>query len=251
MAEVRVPVPDLWMYHFACGAWSECDRWSHYFDRAQGLLEANITHLDQNDPVRRRVKTGTSSDLANYVTALGKRENDRWVFGRIESLKVEFSIRHHREVRNWPHSISWYFPPQFQESPGCIDRLCQLFDLGNTAIEPFYGYADTKDRISAKKKPSGSVDIQAELLGVFWLTYFDSHYVNFFGTEKINGLKSSHVKIDGGATLRLGETPSQVPLGLQDDLQAILGQNTFVEPGDAFRKRPGQYALTFDQIRTK
>jgi hypothetical protein len=252
MTDEYAPLPptELWLCHLACVSWSEPERWVRYFGEVQEVLGADVTHLDKDDSVQRRVKPGKLTEAADYVTAISKREDSRWVLGRVEALGFEFSIRHYRESRGWPNSITWHFAPDVLENAIHNDTICRLFDVGNLVLSPFYAYAETKDRVSAKKKESGAVDIQAELLGVFWLTYFDHHYVNFLGREKVLGLQGVHVSLDGGATLRLGETPSAVPDRLRDDVEAKLGHKTFVKPQDFSGKRPGQYALTFDQLRT-
>jgi len=239
---------ELWLCHLSCVLWSEPERWIRYLGRAEELLGANITHLDKADPVRRQVKSGKLSEVANYIISMGKREDSRWVFGKMETIGVEFSIQHYREVRGWPNAINWYFPPKFVEKINGATVIRTLFDFGNATLTPFYGYSDTKSHIARKKKETGSVDIQAELLGVFWLSFFDANYVTFIGKEKFNSLQGIGVKIDNGATLELGETPASVPNALRHTVEVEIGSKLFVDPKDMTDKRPGQYALTFDQL---
>jgi len=240
---------EVWLSHFACVSWLDDDRWTRYLASAEEILGADITHLDQNDPVRRRVSPAQLPGIAKYVTSIGKREDSRWVFGRIASIGVDFSIRHYREPRGWPNSATWYFPQDFFQNAANIEAICRLFDQGNHSLNPFYAYADAKDLVCRKKKESGAVDIQAELLGVFWLSYFGPQYVSFLGKEAIAGQPEVRATFNDGVTLRLGETPSSVPSGLRENMEVRLGRETFVEPNDSQRKRPGQYALTFEQLK--
>jgi hypothetical protein len=184
-----LPRTELWVCHLACASWSAPDIWVRYFGRVQEILGTDITHLDKNDPVRRRAKPGKLAEAADYVSTMGNREDSRRVFGRIESIGVDFAITHYREVQGWPNSITWYFPLKSLESAANIDILCRLFDWGNSVLNPFYAYADTKNYVSGKKKESGAVDIRAELLGVFWLTYLDPHYVAYLTREKLTELR--------------------------------------------------------------
>lgn len=237
---------ELWLCHLSCVPWSDPGQWARYFARAEEMLGAGVTHLDKNDPVRRRVKQG---EVAEYVTNMGKREDSRWVFGKMEAIGVQFSIRHYRDVHGWPNSINWYFPAGFVEQAGSGRMVRSLFDHGNATLCPFYGYADAKRHISCKKKESGAVNIQAELIGVFWLTFFDQHYVGLIGKERFETLNGIDVSFENGATLDLAETPSSVPDGLRVRIETTLRSRLFVEPKDSTVKRPGEYALTFDQLR--
>lgn len=241
---------ELWLCHLACVSWSEPGRWLRYFGHVQEILHANITHLDKEDPVRRRVKPDGLSEVADYAAIIGKREDSRWVHGKMKSIGVEFTIRHYKSVQGWPNSISWYFPAGFVDSPAGARTIHSLFDCSNASLSPFYAYADTKNNVALKKKESGAVNVQAELVGIFWLTYFDAHYEAFIGKEKLKSLQGATSVSSNGVTLILGETPSSVPSGLRNRIESELGPKLFVQPKDFHSKRPGQYALTFDQLRT-
>jgi hypothetical protein len=241
---------ELWLCHLSCESWCEPERWNQYFGAAEKVLGSHITHLDKNDPVRRRVKPGNFRDIAEYITSMGKHEDSRWVFGKIEGLGTEFKLQHYRNVRGWSNTLDWYFPPGFADKAAGGKVIRALFGLGNATLSPFYAFADTKVHVSSKKKQSGSVNIQAELIGVFWLCYFDAHYVAFIGKDRLNGLNGVNVMVNSGATLDLGDTPSSVREGLRNEVEVSLGSNLFVDPKAVIAKRPGQYALTFDQLRT-
>jgi hypothetical protein len=240
----------FWIAHRACVSWSEPDRWLRFFEKAQETLGAEITRLDENDPVRRRVKRGKLAEAAQYVTAFGKLEESRWVFGAIDSLKIRFSISYDRGDREWAHSFDWYFSRSVLDDSERIETICKLFELGNSLLSPFYSYADTLDVLNRRKKRFGGVNVYVELLGVFWLTYFGPKYVEFLGKEKLDALEEIKVTFNEGATLRLGATPQAVSIELRDSIESKLGRKIFLEPDDKMGKRPGQYALGYDKLRS-
>ena len=244
-----LPTNEIWVSHLACVSWMEEGPWTTYLASAEDILGASITHLDKNDSMKRCVKPGRFPEYAEYLTSMGKQEDSRWIFGRLASIGVDFAVRHYRECRGWPNSATWYFPPNYFQDPTNIEAVYRLFEQGNLSLSPFYAYADEKTIVSRKKRESGAVDIQAELLGVFWLSYFGPPYVSFFGKDTLAGIPEAKVVFNGGATLRLGGTPSSVPNGFRESIEAELGLKAFVEPSDMLRKRPGQYALTFAQMR--
>ena len=158
---------EIRLSHLACVSWSNSDCWVRYFTYVQDALQEDITHLDKNDPVRRRVPASKLSEVADYITAFDAREDSRWVFGKIATIGVEFTVRTFRQVKAWPNSIDWYFPANWFDDPARSKTFPKLFDCGNATLSPFYGYADTTGMIARKKKESGAVNIQAELIGVF------------------------------------------------------------------------------------
>lgn len=126
--------------------------------------------------------------------------------------------------------------------------LRALFDLGNRLLGTFYGYGDAQPEISRKASPFGAVDIEAELLGVFWITYFHPAYVKLIGREALTELHKVEFSDEGGATLVLGEQPSSLPLGIRRGIELSLARNLFVDPGPSQRKPRGEFALTFEQL---
>lgn len=237
---------ELWIDHLSIEAWQEPSRWAAYFEQAQQLLGSSLTHLDIADPVKRKVTS--SEDAGHYVCAFKVREDSRWLFGKFDETGVEFSIQHHRQLGHWPNSLKWHIPLSFLDKPGNSKRLEALFDLGNKTFKPFYAYSDDVSQISSKKKSSGAIDIRAELLGVFWMTYFNAAYVAFFGKEKFQDFPTVEFGNDGSATVILGGSPKFVPSELREQLAIMLGAKSFVNTIDILGKSPGQFALTFEQL---
>ena len=237
---------EVWIDHTSIAQWLDPNCWSNYFTRVETILGAKLTHLDENDPVRRRVRS--LADAGTYVCAFGPHETSRWLFGRMQSVGIELSVLLRRD--NLLNSLTWQVPMSFlQRDPSC-SCLRQLFDLGNETLRPFYSLGDELSRITAKKKKSGSVDLAAELLGVFWLTYFNAAYVTFFGKSKFEALPGATLNKDGSARLALADCPMLVPDGLREQVAHTLGRLTFVDPDDdRLIKLRGQHALTFDDLR--
>lgn len=237
---------ELWIAHHSIDAWQEPSRWTAYFEEAQRLVGSPLTHLDVNDPVKRKV--ASLADAGNYVCAFKAREDSRWLFGKFVDIGIEFSVQHYRQLGHYPNTLKWHVPLSFVEKPENRQRLKVLFDLGNQAFKSFYAYADDVAQIASKKKSSGAVDIQAELLGVFWLTYFNAAYVEFFGKEKFNGFPGVEHGSDGSITIVLGGSPQSVTSGLREQSAETLGKQSFVNPSDILGKQRGRFALTFQQL---
>lgn len=237
---------ELWIGHFSIESWQEPSCWAAYFNEAEQILGSSLTHLDIADPIKRKVTS--FEDAGNYVCAFKAREDSRWLFGKFDAIGIEFSIRHYRELKNWDNSLTWHVPLSFLDKPENRERLKVLFDLGNRTFKPFYAYSDDVSHIKSKKKSSGAIDIQAELPGVFWMTYFNAAYVAFFGKEKFKDIPKVEFGGDGSVTVILGNSPKLVPSELREQLTMMLGSQSFVNPSDILGKSPGQFALSFEQL---
>jgi hypothetical protein len=242
----RTETAELWITHLSIESWQDSVRWATYFAQAQEILGAPLTHLDTSDPVRKKV---TSVGLAGeYVNSYKKLEDSRWLFGKFETIGVEISIQHYRQLGHWPNSLTWHIPLSCVETSRDYTRLKALFDLGNYMLSPFYAYGDEASRICGKKKTSGAVDIRAELLGIFWMTYFNDAYVEFFGASKFKAFPSVEYGDNGGVTFLLADRPSSIPDALREKLAVMLGGQSFVDVEDMLGKQPGRFALTFQQL---
>ncbi len=255
---------ELLLSHCSCASWPEPGRWLKYFSHVQEILGAEITHLDENDPIRRRVKPGGLSEAAEYAAALRDGDQYRWLFGRMAKIGVYFSILYYPQQEPPPNTypqniapsnyIDWHAPRRIFNSPAGLVQASKLFDCGNYLLDAFYGYADVskaQKRKLWKKKEFGAIDLRCELIGVFWLTYFNERYVEFFGREKFEAIRNADVRLNGGATLRLAQTPQLIPEGRREEIEAALCGKSFVSSDrDVTIKLPGQYALTFEQLRS-
>ena len=112
-------------------------------------------------------------------------------------------------------------------------------------------YSDDVTQIASKKKSSGAVDIQSELLGVFWFTYFNAAYVAFFGEGKFNNCPGVERSGDGSITIVLSDSPTSVTPELRERAAAALCKESFVNPRDILGMQRGRSPLTFLQLRAQ
>lgn len=238
---------ELWISHHSIRTWQEPQLWRDYFAKAQAILGVSLTHLDTSDPVRRRVIS--LADAGDFVCAFKRSEESRWLFGKCADSGIALTVQHFRQIQHFPNTLRWHVPTSFVDKPDNLQRIISLFFLGNRSLDPFYSYSDDVEQIASKKKSSGAVDIQAELLGVFWLTYFNPAYVAFFGRSAFDSLPVAEQGNDGGVTVTLGERPSSVSTDLRLRAAEVLGRESFVDPTDVVLKLRGRFALTFEQLK--
>jgi hypothetical protein len=114
---------EIWVGHSSCMPWLDPVRWIEYFSEVEEILGASPTHLDENDPVRRRVQPGQAAESARYVVSMGPEENSRLVFGQVASIRARFSVSHYRNYRvpGFSNFVRWYFPARFAESATARD----------------------------------------------------------------------------------------------------------------------------------
>ena len=173
---------EIWIEHISVELWQSPNRWATYFSQAQELIGAKLTHFDTADPIRRKVTT--LSEAGEYACASKPKHDSRWLFGQFANTGVSFSARHMRQIetRKWYNEFIWHLPMSFISSETDRLRLLGLFEAGNVAFRPFYSFADESGAIMAKpgQKSAGRMpNIERELLGIYWLTYFNSRYVEF------------------------------------------------------------------------
>lgn len=236
---------EILLAHHSVGNWSNSSIWSSYLERCQNVLGVGLTSLDVNDPIKRKVKS--LDEAGDYICNFKQREDSRWLFGRFEEVDIEFSIQHYRKIGHYSNTLRWHLPETILASES-FPFVRRLFDAGNEMLHPFYSYGDLATQVSSKKKPTGAIDIQAELLGVFWLTYFSDAYVQFFSPERFRDLDGIVSHVGSGVTVELGKRPNDVSEDKRKNAALTLGKNSFVDVTDLAGKRPGKYALTFQQL---
>jgi hypothetical protein len=239
---------DVWINHLSIENWADPQRWRLFFAEAQQIFEGTLTHLDLTDPVREKVTS--LEEAANIVCNFGEKETNRFVFGKFKEKRVSFSVVMRKEAGSGVNYFQWRLPSVFSKNQDQIKKIEALFDLGNKYFLPFYAYADVLSEIRKKSKPRGSVDVQSELMGAFWLTYFNDAYLNFFGHQKFDDFEGASYLEAGGVVVRLGESPLSVNADTRSRAEIAIGKNSFVDPldSDRFGKRRGEFVLTFDQL---
>lgn len=239
---------ELWMSHFSMSRWTDPVVWDKYLEAAESLLGDRLEKLDVNDPARRRVND--AGGQGQFIVQFGEREASRWLWGKFAKTKIEFEIKHYECTtdsfgRLRPNSVSFYVPESMAIGQN-VRPLIALFRFSNEQLKSFYAYADFKTVICAKKPSTPSLDISRELLGIFWLTYFGSHYCAFFGRERMIRLKEASDGPADGLTLQLAEAPGQIPDDERTMLERQIASESFAGTGGP--KAPGQHALTLAQL---
>ena len=226
--------------------------WNSFLSIIEKSLGEKLSHLDIKDPVREKVTDIESA--VDFICTPDNKTNNRWLFGKFGRSKVEFSLSLFRDKVEFPNNISFYFPGKLLLSDKGIQAIVEIFKFGNEYLNPFYSYGDELEQIAAKKKSTGmSVDLEVELVGMFWLTHFNNQYMEFFGGEKLDLLASlnANLNVNGsGVTLKLGELPaSSESIALRTDAEKMLGAESFVDPNLSFDRLKGPQALTYNQLR--
>jgi hypothetical protein len=220
-------------------------QWLEILRGAEAMWGARLARLDVNDPVRRKVDR--LEEAAEYVCQFGEKEDSRWLHGKFDVSKVEISISLFRRTSRFPNGLDFYFPTKMADAEA--GRLWEVFSEVVRLLEPFYAFCDLQSVIAGKRKAMrNSVNLEAELFGVFWFTHFNRKWVDFIGATRFDALSCEKTVGPGGATLRLGA--SLTGLGSEREAsETLLGNRFFVDPELRVDKRPGENALTFSQLR--
>ena len=221
--------------------------WRNYFERLEMNVGSNLSHLDNNDPIRRRVSN--LADAAAFVCDISELENSRTLFAKFGKSKVEMTITLYKNTELFANNISIYFPDKFFDNKNnSTDRIHGIFELSNKKIKPFYSLSDSAEIIAGKRKASGfAVNLQEELIGVFWLTFFSTRYVAYFGQQSLVNLRCRSVASSDGMLVRLGDSPMSVDMQ-REEAERILGKDSFVTPSLDSEKPLGKHALMFNQL---
>ena len=78
------------------------------------------------------------------------------------------------------------------------------------------------------------------------MTYFGPAYTQFFGAERLLGLKQAQIQEGGGATICLGASPGLL-ISEREQAENELGPQSFA--GHGLLKREGEFALTLAALR--
>jgi len=228
--------------------WTSAESWDIYLRTVEHILDDRLVRLDDRDPVRRPADTASSQ--GKFIVDFEKSHDRRWVSGKFEKSKVTFSIDTYREpvdaygqpTRNHMTVIL----PQETD----LGKIKELFDFGNAHVSPFYSYADLQPIITEKGKRhqrlTSGFDIERELPGVFWLTFFGPAYTQFFGTERLSSLTQAQMLDGGGTTIRLGASPGLLTFE-REQAENGVGPQSFA--GHGLLKQEGEFALTLAALR--
>ncbi|MCG8014072.1 MAG: hypothetical protein JAY64_20550 [Candidatus Thiodiazotropha weberae] len=220
--------------------------WAKLLRELERIFGQKLSHLDVNDPMRKKV---SNLEIASdYICLIGEQESSRKIFGKFGKSKIEISISIFKETTLFPNSLSIHFPEKVVSNKEDLFMLRNAFEESNRCLKPFYSICDSMGTIATKRKATGyAVDLQAELIGAFWLTYFNKAYVDYFEQSKFQEIPSRKIKGLDGSMVDLGESPFAVNIA-RDQVEALLGKESFVDPSLGFDKPIGKNALRFDQL---
>jgi hypothetical protein len=197
------------------------------------------------------VAPGTWDEQGEFITAFEEHHTTRWINGRFSDPRIRVYIHLDHDDDSW-NRVHWTIDPDAFPSAQFTDILRRLFDAGNHALRPFYAISDTEANVNTKAKKSGyGVDYQEELSGVFWLTYFNNHYCDFFGHETLAAISEAEFPPRGGVRLQLGKSPFTYRQTRRLQIERKLGSASFVDSKSRREKERGDAVLTFAQLRRR
>ena len=221
-------------------------KWIDFFSDLEKIIHCKLSHLDTADPIRRKVDD--LSETADFICLIGERETSRRLFGKFGKSKISIAISIYKDVSGFPNRISLGFPEKILSENEGAKTLHRVFVMANHYFKPFYSIGDIASVITSKRKITGfAVNLQAELIGIFWLTYLNRSYVDFFGKEKFNNLHCECLSEEGGLLVKLGDSPFSLDVS-RDEMENYLGRASFVEPLLNMDKEIGKNALLYKQI---
>ena len=226
--------------------------WHSFLSEIEICVGEKLSHIDIKDPVRKKVTSIQSA--ANYICDFDSQETSRTLFGKFGKSKISLIISLNEiNASEFPHKLSFYFPSKLLKNNEGIQTILSVFKLGNEYLKPFYSYGDEIDQVSGKRKATRrAVDLEVELIGVFWLTYLNKKYIDFFEKERIEKLSNLGVDLsfnDDGVEFRVGDIPANSnSIGMRLSAEKILGADSFVDPNLTFNKVIGKQALSFSQL---
>ena len=238
------------MHHLSVEPWSESSKWIEFLEGIQRITGSGLVRLDTNDPLKRKISDVVED--ANYICNFEERSQSRWIFGEFSDRKTGFTITHYRALDMWHNSMQWSFY-DWKYSDAGRETIAAIFTLTNEILLPFYAFCDRPELFPRKNILSGTLNISEELLGIAWMTYLNSTYVDYFGADKFQHIPGSTFDANGAVSILLGNDPDSVSVQAREQAASVLGKDSFVDPSNTFRwhKTPGEYALTLRQLKDR
>lgn len=242
----------LSIHHRFLDGSDDARRWARWLKQIEKITGLQLERLDTRDPLRRKVTAGTWDEQGEFMTSFQPRHNSRWIFGRFSDPRVRVRIVLYRDRPDYCDTVAWTVEPDAFPPDQLADRLVRLFDCGNRVLRSFFAIADTEENFATKSKESGyGVDLQEELSGVFWLTYFNRKYCEFFGRDTLAGIREAEFLPLGGVRIQLGASPLKYRHARRLQIERKLGPESFVNPRSRREKEQGAAVLTYTQLRRK
>ena len=229
---------------FSRSPWDAPALWSQFYSILNVTVGEFPSRLDTNDPLRRQFNDYSLKENSEYTCQFGPKEMSRVMFGSYPKNKCHFSLHIYKSLSSHTSSLNLYLPSSKNELAE------ELFNQLSILLEPIYAYSYYQRHVSAKKRADFfAVDMEQELVGVFWLTFFCKTYVNYFGRDKFqysNGVEAS--ESDKGIIIKLSDSPITVEPDTRTLIEEIIGKNSFVDPKSTLLKPKGKYVPSYDMF---
>lgn len=214
-----------------------------YLDKKLGKI---LFKLDMSDPLQKKV-SNILGEFKKYEKIF-QNGTSITLHGNFVNSKIRMSFYISRRKEANLNSLDIIIPKSNSGYELTYIEVEKLFNFLSGKLEAFYSRCDLRDYVIKKKRADNfSVNFDCELTGVFWLTFFCSKYVNYFGRKKFSQIEHSIVDSFGGITLKLGRTPEEVRVK-RETAEIFLGKKSFVDPGSLEKKPKGEYALMFKDL---
>lgn len=225
----------------------EDTKWLELFENIEVYSKLKMTYLDEKDPLRNKISN--FKEAAEYINGLNKNKNSWYIGGKIgKPMQIYLTIQSSKNKNEdaYPDKVSFCFEKINLQEEGVGEYLKVFFIKIIETLEPFYAICDIQDAISKKKKKTGfPINIQCELTGIFWLTYFNDIYSHYLGFDKL----PSHIneKLNKGSLISLGKSLSKIEI-LGSEIEKLIGNSHFVDINTTLDKPIGKYVLTFEGL---
>ena len=235
---------EIVLQFFSRTPWDAPQLWERTLVILGDVLNGMPLKLDANDPLKRNFKDYSLNENAVYICDFGLKETSRTIFGRYPKKKCYFSSVICKASSGNNNALSIYLPNS------AIETAESLFNRLLEVLSPIYAYADFQTNISKKKRADFfAVNLEEELVGVFWLTFFCSTYVNHFGASKFTLLNNiGLVTSSHGIVAKLADSPESAGINLRQSVEEAIGKLSFVDPQSILHKPIGEYVPSYDKF---
>ncbi len=199
-----------------------------------------------------KTKITHKNEAINYIQELGTKSEWCYILTttNLTSFSLTIKLSHDKSVDGIADmiTITITIDKNIIDNGISFNELEIFFKDCIQVLNPFYSFCDFVENMVAKHKKNGyPVNIQNELPGIFWLTYFNSQYCEYFDLQNKN-INLDHIKKNYGLVIKLGDSPSNVTFS-RLEVEEILGKKSFVDPNDTLDKPFGKYVFLLSDIK--
>ncbi len=126
---------EIWIVCYSVRDWTSGVVWEGFLEEVQGVLGVRLSHLDVNDPVKKKVIQGRSG---SYIASLKSDYDDRWVFGIFGDTGIAMEVCIQRSMKSFPNTMRLSIPAERVVQIGS-DSLCRLLEIMMVRLGSFYG----------------------------------------------------------------------------------------------------------------